>query len=147
MRSRDVDKGQRAVWFLCSVLETLRILIPLPIRIFTSKLHNTPHKALFALRPRTRNSIPSPLRTGSFQILTGVFKFSEHREVDKRISSWRDLLQSGIHDQRTHVSGGQAEGIPAGVREAEPEGALEVGERHDAWETGQRNDPEVDAAA
>lgn len=67
--------------------------------------------------------------------------------MDKRISSWRDLLQSGIHDQRAHVSGGQAEDISEGVRQAEAAGALEVGERHDAGETGQRNDPEVDAAA
>lgn len=79
--------------------------------------------------------------------MTALFKFSEHREVDKRIFTWRDLLQSGIHDQRAHVSGGETAGVSACVRKTETARAVEMGERHDAGETGQCNDPEVDAAA
>lgn len=107
-----------------------------------------PHTKLsFRLAPARENSIPSPIENRILSNIDSPFKFSEHREVDKRVSSWRDLLQSGIHDQRAHVSGGQTEDIPASVREVEAEGSVEMGERHDARETGQRNDPEVDAAA
>lgn len=100
------------------------------------------HKAFFPSRPPHSCH---PLRIGSFQILTALFKFSEHREVDKRIFTWRDLLQPGIHDQRAHISGGQTEGISTCVRKVETAGTMEVGKRHDAWETGQCNDSEVDA--
>lgn len=76
-----------------------------------------------------------------------TFEFSEHREVDKRVDSWRNLLQFGIHDQRAHFSRGKEASVFAGFWTPAAAGALEMGERYDAWTARQRNDPKVDAAA
>lgn len=82
----------------------------------------------------------------SRQILTSLFKISEHRKVDKRINSWGNLLQPGIHDQRTHVSRGKETGVFAGLWPTAAASALEMGKRDYARPTRQRNDPKVDAA-
>ena len=66
--------------------------------------------------------------------------------MDKRIHPRRYLLQLGIHDQRAHVPRREKAGIFESFRTFAATSPLEIRERHDAGETRQRNDTEVDAA-
>lgn len=65
--------------------------------------------------------------------------------MDKRVYPRSYIFQHGIHDQRAHVPHGKARYIPASVRPFKAESSLEMGNRHDARQAGQPNDPKVDA--
>lgn len=66
--------------------------------------------------------------------------------MDRGFKRRRHLLQYGLYDQRAHVPRREKANIHASFRTTAAEGPLEMGKRHDARKTGQRNDSKVDAA-